>query len=395
MRKKLSILIKKLRNTTLRKILVFVSRLIVGLLCLIPGYESIVDPVGSNILCDRFLHCLKLDVLLPLSYIISISISSLQFVIGVCMTLGAKIKWTSIMATIFLTIQIITSATTIHQCPDIYDGITRTISAHTFGSSIAHNIMLLGLASLVFHWRNYNLALYTKRTEWIISIYGFAFSVVMAIHCYFSLPILDLTVCKEGDSIKKVLDYAESHKIDMDESTRAAMSHNGYSFILVSPDITQASTTYRKHLNKLYSYCKSNNYNFAMITTADPDSREVDEYIIETSGAEYPFLQINRELTDAFVRSNPELFLMKDGIVEEKFSCYQIPTYDKPLEEYVSEDTEVSEGWNDVAKSILFFGVPLIAILIYDYLIELAKLLYRFWKTKRKKKETEETSEQR
>ena len=55
MRKKLSILIKKLRNTTLRKILVFVSRLIVGLLCLIPGYESIVDPVGSNILCDRYL----------------------------------------------------------------------------------------------------------------------------------------------------------------------------------------------------------------------------------------------------------------------------------------------------------------------------------------------------
>ena len=217
----------------------------------------------------------------------------------------------------------------------------------------------------------------------------------MAIHCYFSLPILDLTVCKEGDSIKKVLDYAESHKIDMDESTRAAMSHNEYSFILVSPDITQASTTYRKQLNKLYSYCKSNNYNFAMLTTSDPGSREVDEYIIETSGAEYPFLQISRELTDAFVRSNPELFLMKDGIVEEKFSCYQIPTYDKPLEEYVSEDTEVSEGWNDVAKSILFFGVPLIAILIYDYLIELAKLLYRFWKTKRKKKEAEETSEQR
>ena len=47
MRKKLSILIKKLRNTTLRKILVFVSRLIVGLLCLIPGYESIVDPVSE------------------------------------------------------------------------------------------------------------------------------------------------------------------------------------------------------------------------------------------------------------------------------------------------------------------------------------------------------------
>ena len=125
-----------------------------------------------------------------------------------------------------------------------------------------------------------------------------------------------------------------------------------------------------------------------MLTTSDPDSREVDEYIIETSGAEYPFFQIKRELTDAFVRSNPELFLIKDGIVEEKFSCYEIPTYEKPLEE---EDTEVSEGWNDVAKNISYFGVPLIIILIYDYLIELAKLLYRFWKTKKKKKEAAET----
>ena len=185
-----------------------------------------------------------------------------------------------------------------------------------------------------------------------------------------------------------MIEYAEKHQIEIDEKTQAAMSKKGYSFILVSPDITQASTTYRKQLNKLYSYCKSNGYNFAMLTTSDPDSREVDEYIIETSGAEYPFLQIRRELTDAFVRSNPELFLLKDGIVEKKFSCYEIPTYEKPLEE---ENTEVSEGWNDVAKSISFFGVPLIIILIYDYLIELAKLLYRFWKKKRKKKEAAET----
>ncbi len=390
MRAKLSVLIKKLKNTTLRKTLVFVSRLIVGLLCLIPGYESIVDPVGSNILCDRYLHCLGLDVLKPLSYIISISISSMQFVIGVCMTLGAKIKWTSIMATIFLTVQIISSATTLHQCPDIYDGINHTISAHTFGSSIAHNVILLALAALIFHWRNYNIALYTKRTEWIISIYGFAFSIVMAIHCYFSLPILDLTVCKEGESIHKVIEYADKHKIAIEEQTKEAMSHDGYSFILVSPDITLASTTYRKKLNKLYTYCKANGYNFAMLSTADPNSREVDEYIVETSGAEYPFLYIERNLTDAFVRSNPELFLMKDGIVEEKFSSYQIPTYEKPMEEVFSEDTEISDGWDDFWKSIVFFGAPLLAILIYDYLIELAKLLYRYWKGKSKKNGTAE-----
>ncbi len=394
MRNPLSVLIQKLKNTTLRKTSVFVSRLVVGLLCLIPGYESIVDPVGSNILCDRYLHCLGLDVLLPLSYIISISISSLQFVIGVCMTLGAKIQWTSIMATLFLTGQIIASATTLHQCPDIYDGINHTINAHTFGSSIAHGVILLAFASLVFHWRNYNIGFYTKRTEWIISIYGFAFSVVMAIHCYFSLPILDLTVCKEGESIKKVIDYAVTHKIEIEKETQTAMSHYGYSMILVSPDITQASTTYRKKLNNLYTYCKSNGYKFAMLTTADPDSREVDEYIIETSGAEYPFIRIERKLTDAFVRSNPELFLMKDGLVEKKFSCYQIPTYEKPLHEEFAEDTEVSGDFNDVVKSILYFGTPLLAILIYDYLIEGAKALYRLWQRKRKKKKEEGASVQ-
>lgn len=365
--------------------MVFVARLVVGLLCLIPGVESIADPVGSNILCERYLHCLGLDVLLPLSYIISVSISSLQFVIGVCMTLGAKIKWTSIMATIFLTVQIIASATTLHQCPDIYDGIVRTISAHTLGASISHNIILLGLASLIFHWRNHNVGLYTERTEWIISIYGFAFSIVMAIHCFFSLPILDRTVCHEGDSIKKVIDYAATHKIDIDKDTKTAMSHYGYSFILVSPDITQASTTYRKKLNKLYSYCQSNGYKFAMLTTSSPDSREVDEYIIETSGAEYPFLYIQPELTDAFVRSNPELFLLKDGLVEKKFSSYQIPTYEKPLHEVFAEDTEVTGSLNDIVKSLLYFGIPLLVILIYDYLVEGLKALYRLWQRKRKK----------
>lgn len=393
MRNKLSVLLNKLRNTTFRKTLVFVSRLIVGLLCLIPGYQSVVDPVGSNILCDRYLHCLGLDILQPLSYIISVSISSLQFVIGVCMTLGAKIKWTSIMATIFLIVQISTSVTTLHQCPDIYDGISRTISAKTLSSSLIHNVGLLGLAILIFHWRNYNIGFYTKRTEWIISIYGFAFSVVMAIHCFFSLPILDLTDCKEGESIKKVLDYAETHKIEIDKDTKATLLRYGYSFILLSPDITQASTTYRKQLNKLYSYCKSNGYSFAMLTTSNPNSREIDEYIIETSGAEYPFLYIRRELTDAFVRSNPELFLMKDGLVEKKFSSYQIPTYEKPLEEEFPEHTELSTGLNDVAKNILYFIVPLIIILIYDYLIELAKLIYRFLLSKWKQKQNKESVE--
>lgn len=391
MRNPLSILIKKLKNTTLRKILVFVSRLVVGLLCLISGYESIVDPVGSNILCDRYIHCLGLDILLPLSYIISICISSLQFVIGVCMTLGAKIKWTSIMATIFVTVQIIASTITLHRCPDLYDGINHTISAHKIGSSLAHNIILLGLASLIFHWRNYNIGFYTKRTEWLISIYGFAFSVVIAIHCYFSLPILDLTICKEGESITKVIDYAEDHKIELDDETKASMLHNGYSFILVSPDITQASTTYRKKLNKLYSYCLVNNYNFAMLTTAEPNSREIEEYIIETSGAEYPFFQIKRELTDAFVRSNPELFLLEDGIVKTKYSCYQIPTFPKPLEEVFANETEFPNEWNGVYKSILYFVAPLLIILIYDYLIELIKLLYRYWKKKRNKGSDEDS----
>lgn len=384
------LLINKLRNTTFRKTLVFVSRLVVGFLCLIPGYEAINDPVGSNILCDRYLHCLGLDILLPLSYIISISISSLEFVIGTCMTLGAKIKWTSTMATIFLIVQTIVASTTLHQCPDIHDGIIRLIGAHTFGSSLAHYMMLLGLALLIFHWRNYNIRIYTQRTEWIISIYSFAFSVVMSIHCFFSLPILDRTICREGEPIQRVLRYAEEHNIEIKENTREAMSYGGYSFILVSPDITQASTTYRKKLNTLYSYCKANGYKFTMLTTADPNSREVDEYIIETSGAEYPFMTIEKKITDAFVRSNPELFLLKDGIVEQKFSSYQIPTYEKTLEEEFSGTTEVTESVDNVGKSMLYFWVPLIVILIYDYLVELGKLLYHLWRDRNKKKQVAE-----
>lgn len=385
MKAKLSVLIKKLKNTTLRKTSVFVSRLIIGLLCLIPGYQSIVDPVGSNILCDRYLHCLGLDILLPLSYIISVSISSLQFVIGVCMTLGAKIKWTSIMATIFLIAQIVASATTLHQCPDIYDGINYIFSAHKLGSSIAHNVILLALAALVLIWRNHNIALYTKRTEWLISIYGFAFSVVMAIHCYFSLPILDLTVCPKGEPIKNLIEYADSHKIEIDDTSKSAILHDGYNLLLISPDITQASTTYRKKLNKLYTYCKINKYSFSMLTTADPESREVEEYIIETSGAEYPFLYINSKLTDACVRSNPELFIVKDGIVKEKFSSYQIPTYEEPLDDVFAAEAEES-GWSDLTKSILYFITPLLVILIYDYLIELFKLIFRFLSDKWKRR---------
>lgn len=311
------------------------------------------------------------------------------------MTLGAKIKWTSIMATIFLTVQIITSATTLHQCPDIYDGINRTISAHTFASSIAHNIILLGLASLVFIWRNHNIGFYTKRTEWIISIYCFAFSLIMAIHGYFSLPILDKTICKEGESIEKVLEYAKEHNIDVSEETKEAMSHKGFSFILVSPNITQASTTYRKKLNKLYTYCQNNQYSFVMLTTSDPESQEVDEYIIETSGAEYPFQYIEKSLTDAFVRSNPELLLLNDGIVEKKFSSYQIPAYSEPLEELFSGNSEREESWNKVVKSSVYFALPLIIILIYDYLIELIKLLFRLWRRKRNKGKEEEKAKEK
>jgi hypothetical protein len=99
---------------------------------------------------------------------------------------------------------------------------------------------------------------------------------------------------------------------------------------------------------------------------------------------------------------------LSDGFIEEYYppeteepTETQVP--DVPVEPTDSEGpveggnsenavgAEVSEGWNDVAKNISYFGVPLIIILIYDYLIELAKLLYRFWKTKRKKKEAAET----
>ena len=86
-----------LKNGTFRKICVTISRIIIGCVFIFSGYAKAIDPLGGFYKVEDYLVAFGLDFFVPIAFIFSVLLAALEFLLGICMLLGANIKSTSIL----------------------------------------------------------------------------------------------------------------------------------------------------------------------------------------------------------------------------------------------------------------------------------------------------------
>ena len=144
---------------------------------------------------------------------------------------------------------------------------------------------------------------------------------------------------------------------DQGDITEDVLSNPGYTFLLISKRVEQASTNKRQEINAIYDYAQRNGYGFYCMTATGLESTEMREYKVEMGGVEYPIVNTDEITLKTIVRSNPGLVLIKDGVVINKWSNANMPTFTEPLEN--SPRGQVQEP-NDtrvvILSTLLFIG---------------------------------------
>lgn len=194
------------------KILVGISRVIVGVLFIISGLIKLNDPVGFSFkLKDYFApEVLDLGFLVPYALLIAIFLVIFEVLVGVALLLGYLKKftlWALLLMIVFFTFLTFYSAyfNKVTDCGCFGDAIPLTP-----WESFSKDIILLIFVLILFIGSKYIQPFFTKGTRSIIIFASFVVCLGITYYVLLHLPIIDFRPYKIGANIKEGMTVPEN-----------------------------------------------------------------------------------------------------------------------------------------------------------------------------------------
>ena len=350
-------------------------RLVLATTFLVSGFVKAVDPMGMcyklNAYVEHWGGHLSDDSLILRA--VSVSLSALEFVLGIYLLLGIRKRFTSVFVCVFMWLM---TATTVYlyafnPVPDC--GCFGSAFTLTNGQTLAKNIVLLA-ASMVVMWRHrYVLRLISERNQWITSMYSWVYIILLNLYSIHYLPVVDFTDFKVGTDLRAayyepaadtpvMLMGFECATADGRSFTDSLLAERGEVFLLTLPDINTADDGCNDRINDIYDACCDSGLSFYALTSYGMDSVAISSWIDRT-GAAYPILMADGDMLKAMVRSNPGLMMLKDAKIAGKWSRNELPD---------SEGREWKDGYKgwgahlSLLKLVMWFILPLVLITLID-----------------------------
>lgn len=155
--------------------------------------------------------------------------------------------------------------------------------------------------------------------------------------------------------------------------TDQLLSRPGYTLLLLSHSLDNASQHDLDRIELLSEYAGDNDYGFLCLTARD--EKQLERWIFNT-GAEYQFVFTDASIIETMCRSNPAVMLLRDGVI-----CWKKPlsrldaeglTSDK-LDEQTSGDIEEINDHNRILLVLFLLFAPFFLFL----LIEIVHFLHK------------------
>ncbi|MBR0502439.1 MAG: DoxX family membrane protein, partial [Paludibacteraceae bacterium] len=74
----------------MKKIIVVIARILLGVVFIFSGYAKAVDPLGSNYKIQDYLSAMGLEGFASVALVAGILLAAFEFLLGVCLLLGAN-----------------------------------------------------------------------------------------------------------------------------------------------------------------------------------------------------------------------------------------------------------------------------------------------------------------
>ncbi len=376
------------------KVIVWLSRILLGGVFIFSGFVKAIDPLGSAYKFQDYFLAFGADWLLFSALPLAILLSTLEFVIGAGVLIGFRMRLNALGGLLFMVF--FTPLT-------LYIAITDPVpDCGCFGDAIIisnwetfyKNIFILLAAIIVFVYRNKINPPWGRLTDNALLVASTIGVVWLSVYCLRNLPVIDFRAWKVGADITQLVistpetaavylifehkqtgerreypshdypwddpDFIENWQyVDQrrevispaieapienfyieneygDDLTEIYIAEPGYVFIIVVPDLLRANTrAFQKRIAPLADAAMDQGHAFIGLTGSPLSAMEAftDEHEIS-----FPFYLSDEVELKTIIRSSPGLVLMKNGTVKGKWAHRNIPTFGEIRQGVMEQD---------------------------------------------------------
>lgn len=341
-------------------------RILLGLVFIFASFVKAVDPVGAYIKFSEYLEAFHWDWLEPFAMILANILTMAEFVIGVALVIGLRMivaAWSALLfMSFFLVLTLILAIfNPVEDCGCFGDAIKLT----NWGT-FYKNLVLMGLAIVVFLSRKKYVPYGKPWAEWSLTGFFLAVGIGISVYCYNHLPIVDFRPYHVGSHIpskmiipegaptqvnKTTLIYEKNgvqkeftienlpdstwtwketknvviskgyeppiHDFSItseagEDITSMVLADTSYSFLFIVQNASKVKPEIWRTITAYYNFANEQNKKFYVLTSSTQN--ELDE-AKHTHQLPFGFNLTDGTTLKTIIRSNPGLMLLKDGVV--------------------------------------------------------------------------------
>jgi uncharacterized membrane protein YphA (DoxX/SURF4 family) len=403
------------------KIIRILSRIITGLVFVFSGFVKALDPAGFAIKFTEYFQAFHLDFLVFSALPLAVAISAVEFMIGLNLLAGLRMKFTTWMLILFMSFFtlltfILALFNPVSDCGCFGDALKLT-NWQTFGK----NVVLIVPAIILFLYREKFTSSLKPSMEWTIVAFNFILSCVISAWCIRHQPILDFRPYKTGTYIPEKMIIPENEPADQYQTlliyekdghqqefteknfpwqdttwkwketrqklikkgyeppihdfsitspdgsdiTSQVLSDTGYVFLIIVTDLEKASAKGLQDLNLLALRCRELGFTVHGLTSCT--NGQITAYKEKYQPA-YDFCSGDETTLKTIIRANPGVMLLREGTILGKWNYPDVPSARELTKNLLSKILLEEHRQNNFLKVSCFaLLLSLMLILIYRF----------------------------
>ncbi|MBR8537692.1 DoxX family protein [Carboxylicivirga sediminis] len=368
-----------------------ISRLLTGAVFVFSGFVKAVDPKGSAIKIAEYLEVIGIHNSNGIAIILSIALSSIEFILGFHLLLGFRLKRVALPALLFMAgFTIITFFIAIFEPVSDCGCFGDAIKLSNW-ETLSKNLIILPFSIIVYYRRNDYKSNLSGGRQFLLTSTGLLFIIGISVYSMYCLPLLDFrpyhiganipekmsipegadegeyetTFILEKDGERKEFDvddypYNDSTWIFIDSKTKiiregyqppitalhftstegdditdAIINNEQPVFLMVAPKLENTSTDNIQQFINIKSVAQKHSSYFYLATA----SLTEDCYKFDMAHqAAFEYAQCDETTLKTIIRANPGLVIIQKGTIIAKYSYTQLPdaeTLKNPLSQSI------------------------------------------------------------
>jgi triosephosphate isomerase len=361
-------------KSQLQTVAVNVCRLLLAATFIFSGFVKANDPLGTVYKLEDYVHAMAWFTL-PDTFLLgcAVILAIFEFNLGVYLLFGMKRKTTSAITLAFMVLMTLLTVYIAIANPVEDCGCFGDVLILSNGATLAKNIVLLGAAVLVSRYYRLQKDFLGSTAKWLIAFVSLCLIIVYAVYCIVCLPVLDFRPYKVGTNLREAVTsdqqkfdvkivyekdgqtlelsaededpdstwtYVETRRTpietqhlatadfyvadaDGEDVTEEILLADGYTLLLIIPDLMNADEGCVDKVNEVYDYAQEKGWGFYCLTSSE--DQRAQTYWNDHTGAEYLYYIAEERMLKTVVRGQPGLVLLQDGIIVKKWGNYNLP----------------------------------------------------------------------